>query len=83
MTQFVKRVVPWSEIIDGKLLAETRLGQEFRVPRLGRVLVTQQDYSDALGAGENPLCRLACYKQNNRALSQWAILGFGSFRWLD
>ena len=47
---------------------------------LGRSLV-EQGFS--LRAGENPLCRLACYRENKRAASQWAILGFGSFRWLD
>jgi hypothetical protein len=82
MKQVVKRIIRWREILGGKLLDDTRIGSEYEVTGLGHVLVTPDDFDNAQNAGDNPLCRVACYKEN-KAARQWAILGFGSFRWLD
>lgn len=82
MQQVVKRIIQWREIVRGKLLNETRIGKEYEVPGIGRVLVTSGDFSDAREAGDNPLCRLACYREDKNA-PQWTVLGFSNFRWLD
>ena len=82
MKQVMKRIIQWREIVQNKPLNETRIGKEYEVPGLGRVLVTPEDFRDALDAGDNPLCRLACY-EDSKSAPHWAILGFSTFKWLE